>query len=310
AIAFTHYQRFALKRFTIQVTGDSKRLAQFSGTIGKSYIARDSGSTAVHQGQAIQRLQCPHQYRARQPFLARYGVEAPVHPVDEIDVGDARRPVKRLGACRAADGGVACQVVLAEVRLGLDDYSAGDAFVGLTLEHATQHLASDYLGLAVVKAAREDARPPARHYSLAVLLRLLRALRLAAGLSPSSLDADLRARRGLDSSVAPRLRPLRGFGCASESASSPVTGRFEIDSSTTGSGAGRWVSTTPTESRLAGTIPTRAPIGPRPRPLDGGALRAPMPVGTDGMVCVTVFAGTLAESCSLTEVGGAAGATS
>jgi len=78
----------------------------------------------------------------------------------------------------------------------------------------------------------------------------------------------------------------------------------------TGSGAGRDVSTTPTERRFAGGVPTRAPIGPRPRPRLGGALRAPIPVGIDGAAGAVIFGGSVAASCWLTGVAGAAGATS
>src|SRR2546423_3830231 len=177
-------------------------------------------------------------------------------------------------------------------------------------------MARDNLGLAIVEASRENPAPrsplPLRHYSLADLLRVLRALRLVAGFSASSpaVAADLRARRGLASSVPARLRVLRGRVSVSASASSPVSGRSGTDSTVTGSGAGRCVSTTPTESRSGGTVPTPAPLGHRPRPRPGGALLAPMPVGVDAAGGVTAFGGSTAASCSTTEVGAAAGATS
>ncbi len=150
------------------------------------------------------------------------------------------------------------------------------------------------------------------HYSLAVLLRLLRGARRGDGFSASSSDAaaDFRGRRGFLSSPVTRFRTLRGFRSLSESASSPVRGRSGIDSVKTGSGAGLEVSTTPTERRSGGTIPTRAPIGPRPRPRAGPPARAPMPVGAEGVTGAIGFGGSAAASCSLTEVEGAAGATS
>ena len=111
-----------------------------------------------------------------------------------------------------------------------------------------EHLARDDLGLALVERARKNAT----HYSLAVLLRLLRALRLAAGFSSPSPDAAavFLPRRGLASSPDARFLALRGLRSLSESASSPVSGRSGTDSVKIGSGAGRAVSTTPTDSKV------------------------------------------------------------
>ena len=148
------------------------------------------------------------------------------------------------------------------------------------------------------------------HYSLADLLRLFRGARRGDDLSSPSPDAeaDLRARRGF-ASPPPRFLALLALGSGSWSASSPVRGRSGTDSMKIGSGAGREVSTTPTDRRFAGGVPTLAPIGPRPRPRLG-ALRAPIPVGIDGAEGAVTFGGSAAASCSLTGVSVAAGATS
>src|SRR6185437_9445057 len=105
-----------------------------------------------------------------------------------------------LGARGATCCRVTGEVVLAEVSLRLDDDSARGALRRLALQDGPEHVARDKLGFAIVEITRKDptaakvrARPRAQktrrvlgardylpaHYSLAVLLRLLRALRLA-----------------------------------------------------------------------------------------------------------------------------------
>src|SRR5205085_2175963 len=81
--------------------------------------------------------------RARLPFTARDGVEAPVHAINEIDVGNARSTVERIRPSGTASSGVARQIVLAEVRLRFDDAAAGDTITRPTLEYRTEQVTRD-----------------------------------------------------------------------------------------------------------------------------------------------------------------------
>ena len=54
-------------------------------------------------------------------FRLRHDVQAVVHPVDKVHVGDARRPVHDRVASGPPEPGVGCPVLLADVGLELHD---------------------------------------------------------------------------------------------------------------------------------------------------------------------------------------------
>src|SRR5207237_4527929 len=113
-----------------------------------------------------ERLERAHEDRARLPFTARDGVEAPVHAINEIDVGNARSTVERIRPSGTASSGVARQIVLAEVRLRFDDAAAGDTITRPTLEYRTEQVTGDELCSASVeltwKHRRLSVRPRSR----------------------------------------------------------------------------------------------------------------------------------------------------
>src|SRR4051812_41640737 len=107
---------------------------------------------------AIERLQGTHEDSARLTLGACDGVEAPIHAINEVDVGDARRSVQRIRAAGAPGGGVTCEVMLAEIGLRLDDATACHASRGAALEHGAEKLASDELRWPIVELARQRRR--------------------------------------------------------------------------------------------------------------------------------------------------------
>src|SRR5437868_3078204 len=78
-------------------------------------------------------------------FGAGHGVEAPVHPVNEVHVGRAWRTIKGIGPHGATRGSVAGEIMLAEIRLRFDDPAACRAFARSTLEDGAEKVARDDL---------------------------------------------------------------------------------------------------------------------------------------------------------------------
>jgi len=156
-LTLANYHRLSLETLAAPRSSDSQRGAEFSGPVGEIDVALDAGTSAVHQRDAIERLESAHQNCARQALLARDGVEAPIHAIYEVHVREAGRTVQALGAARAAGCGVAGQVVLAEVCFGFDDDSAREAIRRLAFEDGPEHLARDDLRLAVVESGWKHA---------------------------------------------------------------------------------------------------------------------------------------------------------
>src|SRR6266545_2820606 len=125
----TDDNRMTLERQTVHSLVDAQRGAKFPGPIGELPIASGFGAPPAHERQSIQRLERANQHSTGQPFRTGNSVDAPVHPIDEIDVGVSRWTVERLGAERAPNGCVAGGVVLPDVRLGLNNNSAREAVV-------------------------------------------------------------------------------------------------------------------------------------------------------------------------------------
>ena len=97
----------------------------------------------MHQRHAIERLERADEARGRKALALGDGVHQVVHPVGEIDVGEAGRPVERRRARRESRGGVAGGIVLADVGLGLDDDAARESVGGVMLEHLADQVVCD-----------------------------------------------------------------------------------------------------------------------------------------------------------------------
>jgi hypothetical protein len=61
------------------------------------------------------------EHRTTMSFFARYGVEAPVRAIDEVDVRNARRAVQMPCALCPAGHSVTGRIIGPEIRLGLND---------------------------------------------------------------------------------------------------------------------------------------------------------------------------------------------
>src|SRR5665811_303587 len=96
-------------------------------TIREIAVASYARATATHQLDAVYRVNGSYQNRSAVPALARDGVEAPVHAVDEVHVRQSRQPEEMRGARRESGCRVTRWIVRTDVRLRLDDPSAGHA---------------------------------------------------------------------------------------------------------------------------------------------------------------------------------------
>ena len=81
--------------------------------------------------------------------MARHRIEAPVHAVAEVHIGNAWRPEKILRPWREPGGSMARGVVRPEIRLGLDDSPTRAALPRIVLEDRAQ------------KRTRHQSRGPA-----------------------------------------------------------------------------------------------------------------------------------------------------
>ena len=155
-LALANQERFSLQWFAGHRPGDAQSGTELPGSIGQVDIVDDARPPLVHQRDPVERLEGAHENGTRLPRLARDRVEAPVHSVDEIDVGDAGRPVEVLGAGSTTGCGMAREVVFAEVCLRLDDNTTGDPIGGFTLENGTEHVARNELSVTLIEVAPQD----------------------------------------------------------------------------------------------------------------------------------------------------------
>src|SRR6185437_908491 len=314
-------ERRLVERMPIVLAVDAERETELARAIREVHVAPRARAPRAHQLDAAHWFHGANEHRARRAFGARDGIEAPVHAVDEIDVGDAWGAVERRSARCAARGGVAGEVVLADVRLGLDDAAGGDAVGRSAFEYRTEQLTRDLLGGAVVEIARERRRAgtprskrgaPAHSSADAGVAFLPRArpadfLAVArprlAGFSISAAGACAAA----FSAGAARPRPRVRAGGAAEA---------PFPRAPLGADAGASTSTTPIESSSGGGAPGRAPRPTAPRaPARPPPPRGPMPrrvvaaAGVAGFEAAIACSSRLA-SCSATDSASAAGATS
>src|SRR5262249_11224338 len=103
------------------------------------------------------RLDGAHQDGAGIAILFGRGVEAVVHAVDQINVGDASFAVHERGATPRTAASVRGGVMRADVRLGLDDAAgAADALVVDVDKHLPKQVAGDGKRRSRVKIAVES----------------------------------------------------------------------------------------------------------------------------------------------------------
>lgn len=81
-----------------------------------------------------------------------------MHAVDEIDVRNSRRSVERFRPLSATGCGVTCSIVLADVRLRLDNDAACESTICSALENRAQQIARYNFGIAIVEIALEYSR--------------------------------------------------------------------------------------------------------------------------------------------------------
>src|SRR5215218_2743161 len=103
-----------------------------------------------HQRAAVEGMESPDQDGAPHSFPFADHVEQAMHPVGEVDVGEARPAKNRAVAHRRAHEGVPGRV-LRTISLGLDDDARGYAFSGLVDQDAAQKVDRDLAGVAVIE---------------------------------------------------------------------------------------------------------------------------------------------------------------
>src|SRR5690606_35553454 len=116
------------------------------------------GAVAARPFGRRQQLDGAHQHRVRLAFGLAHGVEQLVHAVDQVDVGGAGRAVQRARAPRSAPRGVAGQVGLAQVRLGLDDAPGAQLAVVPHHQQLPEQRRRHLVGGAAVEARGQDRR--------------------------------------------------------------------------------------------------------------------------------------------------------
>lgn len=156
ARALTNEDRRSSQWQSVVADLDAEGGAQFAWAVRQILVptASRAATTRSHQLDAGQRLERPHEYRARQTLLARHRVEAPVHSIDEVHVGRTWRAIEWLGPPRSSGGGVTGEVVFAQVRLRFDYASTRDTVIGVALEDAAKEVTGDQLRRARVEVSR------------------------------------------------------------------------------------------------------------------------------------------------------------
>ena len=89
-----------------------------------------------NRGQPVGRRDGSNQERRRRSGRLRRHVEALVHPVDKVHVGDAWRPEHDAVAGRSAEPGMGGLIFGPDVRLDLDDPAGAQAAGGLLMDEA------------------------------------------------------------------------------------------------------------------------------------------------------------------------------
>src|SRR5678815_3672943 len=118
--AASNEQWRTLKRRAVKRAVNAEGETKLPGPVRQIHVTPHLWTPAPHQLDPVEWLDGANQHGARLVLSASDRVGAPIHSVDEVDVRDARRTVERRCARRSAGGGVASEIVLAEIRLRLD----------------------------------------------------------------------------------------------------------------------------------------------------------------------------------------------
>ena len=112
----------------------------------------------AHDLDTLDRLSRPEENPFAVAFLRRNEVGAPVHPVREIDVQPAGRPVHNPRSRRDASETVRTRIQYAAISLGLYKPDGGATVFGMIVEkHATDEIASHFIRVALVEGTRQTA---------------------------------------------------------------------------------------------------------------------------------------------------------
>src|SRR5690606_29451009 len=167
-LPFEDQERRPVQRMAILPPRDPHRRGELARTVGEGAIGAIVAAAPAHGIQPLEGLDCPDEHGGRVPLRAGDDVQAPVHAVDPVDVGDPRRPEHRLVARRAADAlrRVRRRVVRPDVRLGFDDAPRRRCTAEGRNQNGAEEVACDLLGGSIVETPRKrSASGPAGHQS-------------------------------------------------------------------------------------------------------------------------------------------------
>ena len=125
---------------------DAERLGQVSGTATEIVLidaAAARSAALLHQRDAAKRLQCTNQHGAGIAVRLRHRIHQVVNAVIEIDVRKTGRTKEWFASGGTAEGGMARRIVLADVRLRLDDHTGRSTLSRSMHEHFAEELFRD-----------------------------------------------------------------------------------------------------------------------------------------------------------------------
>src|SRR5438093_1491837 len=145
------------ERKPVVSTGHAQRLAQLGGTRAQLAVSDPPASPPPpHRRQSFEGLEGADEHGSGEPRALGHGVQTPVHPIGEVDVGRARTLEQAGVAARAACAiAVRGGVMGAEVGLGLDDTAGGPAAAELAQENMAQKPTRDLRSRSRVERRRQ-----------------------------------------------------------------------------------------------------------------------------------------------------------
>ena len=130
---------------------DPHRLGQIAGAATQLVIARGHAAPPPHRLEPINRRERANQHRRRRSLRLGDDVHHPVDAVVQIHVGVAGFAIHRRVPARGTGRGVTRRIVFADVRLDLDDGTAGSDAAPLVNEYRAQQIARDVQGGTIVE---------------------------------------------------------------------------------------------------------------------------------------------------------------
>src|SRR6476469_3023846 len=91
ALAGEDAERRLVEPVAVLRSGDAKSEAELPRTVGQVMARARVRTPTLHQGLSFEGRHGANEHRAAMPLLARHRMEAPVHPVDQVDVRDPGR---------------------------------------------------------------------------------------------------------------------------------------------------------------------------------------------------------------------------